>query len=252
MADRRAEENAVTGGPQNTSIEDFDPPMKPKTSKFAIACALLACTTSVLLGYDIGVMSGASLYIQKNLKISDVQVEVLAGLTLEDFMSKYENSTCCFSPQTQKHFASLGIFFTSISQVFVNVGILLGYIANYAFSKLPLHLAWRFMLGVGGVPAIFLTAVDIHIFEQVSGIDTVFLYSPRIFDKAGITSSNHKLLATVAVGFTKTVFILVATFFLDKFRQHPLILTSVGRMVFSLMFLEVGLTIVNHHKGSVP
>ncbi|KAM2903325.1 hypothetical protein COP2_003152 [Malus domestica] len=390
MADQRANENAVTSGPQNTSIEDIDPPKKPKTSKFAMACALLACTTSVLLGYDIGVMSGASLFIKENLKISDVQVEVLAGT-----LNIYSLLGSAFAGRTSdwigrkytivlagviflvgallmgfatnyaflmvgRFVAGVGVgygmmiapvytaeispasfrgFLTSFPEVFVNVGILLGYIANYAFSKLPLHLGWRFMLGVGGVPAIFLTvgvlfmpesprwlvmqgrlgdakkvlqrtseskeecqlrlddikkaagipphlnddivqvtkrshgegvwkelilhptpavrhiliaAVGIHIFEQASGIDTVVLYSPRIFEKAGITSSNHKLLATVAVGFTKTVFILVATFFLDKFGRRPLLLTSVGGMVFSLMFLGVGLTIVDHHKGSVP
>ena len=42
------------------------------------------------------------------------------------------------------------------------------------------------------------------------------LYSPRIFEKVGITSSSKKLLATVAVGFVKMVSILVATFLLDK------------------------------------
>ncbi|XP_016650466.1 PREDICTED: polyol transporter 5-like [Prunus mume] len=36
--------------------EDFDPPQKPKRNKFAIACSLLACTPSILLGYDIGVL----------------------------------------------------------------------------------------------------------------------------------------------------------------------------------------------------
>jgi sugar porter (SP) family MFS transporter len=41
--------------------------------------------------------------------------------------------------------------------VFINVGILFGYISNWAFSKLALNLGWRFMLGVGIVPSIFLT-----------------------------------------------------------------------------------------------
>ncbi|CAM8943501.1 unnamed protein product [Rhodiola kirilowii] len=36
--------------------------------------------TSVLLGYDIGVMSGAIIFIQKDLKLTDVQIEILAGI----------------------------------------------------------------------------------------------------------------------------------------------------------------------------
>ena len=50
MADRKAETNAISGQPQK-AIMDFDPPKKPKTNVYALACALLASMTSVLLGY---------------------------------------------------------------------------------------------------------------------------------------------------------------------------------------------------------
>lgn len=50
MGDRKAVENAVSGQPQKT-IEDFDPPKRPKKNIFAIACAILASMTSILLGY---------------------------------------------------------------------------------------------------------------------------------------------------------------------------------------------------------
>jgi sugar porter (SP) family MFS transporter len=222
-------------------------------------------------------------------------------------------------------------------QVFINAGILLGYVSNYGFSKLPTHLGWRLMLGVGAIPAVILgtvvlvmpesprwlvmqgrlgdakkildktsdskeeaqtrladikeaagipenctddvvqvpkrshgedvwkelfirptpavrhvliAAVGIHFFQQSSGIDSVVLYSPRIFEKAGITNSDQKLLCTVAVGFTKTMFILVATFLLDKNGRRPLLLTSVAGMIFSLVTLGFALTIIDHtdHK----
>ncbi|KAK2645683.1 hypothetical protein Ddye_020878 [Dipteronia dyeriana] len=48
-------------------------------NKYALLCALLASVTSVLLGYDIGVMSGAVLFIRENLKITSIQVEILVG-----------------------------------------------------------------------------------------------------------------------------------------------------------------------------
>lgn len=51
MTDQKVEDNAVSGEPQNKRIEDFDPPEKPNANKFAIACATLACMTSILLGY---------------------------------------------------------------------------------------------------------------------------------------------------------------------------------------------------------
>ncbi|KAM1348864.1 hypothetical protein PS2_003043 [Malus domestica] len=63
---------------------------------------------------------------------------------------------------------------------------------------------------------ILIVALGIHFFQQLSGTDSVVLYSPRIFEKAGITSYNDKLLATVAVGFVKTIAILVATFQVEQ------------------------------------
>jgi MFS family permease len=99
---------------------------------------------------------------------------------------------------------------------------------------------------------ILICGIGIHFFQQASGIDAVVLYSPRIFEKAGITSSNDKLLATVAVGFTKTVFILVATFLLDRIGRRPLLLSSVGGMVLSLATLGFGLTMIDHSDEKLP
>uniref|UniRef100_A0A453DGG8 Major facilitator superfamily (MFS) profile domain-containing protein n=1 Tax=Aegilops tauschii subsp. strangulata TaxID=200361 RepID=A0A453DGG8_AEGTS len=44
--------------------------------------------------------------------------------------------------------------FTSFPEIFINLGILLGYISNYVFSGLPDHLGWRVMLAVGIVPSV--------------------------------------------------------------------------------------------------
>jgi sugar porter (SP) family MFS transporter len=329
-------------------------------------------------------MSGAAIYIKEDLKISDVQIEVLAGIInlyslvgsaaagktsdmigrrytivvaagiffvgaiLMGFATNYAflmvgrfvagigvGYALMIAPvyTTEVSPASARGFLTSFPEVFINSGILIGYISNYGFSKLPLHLGWRFMLGIGAVPSIFLAigvlampesprwlvmqgrlgdattilnktsdskaeaqlrladikaaagipenctddvvpipkrtkdeavwrellvhptpavrhiliaAIGMHFFQQSSGIDAVVLYSPRIFDKAGITNDTDKLLATVAVGFSKTIFILVATFLLDKIGRRPLLLTSVGGMITSLLLLAISMTIIDH------
>ena len=99
------------------------------------------------------------------------------------------------------------------------------------------------------VRRILISAVGLHFFQQASGIDSVVLYSPRVFQKTGLKSKNQLLGATVAVGFTKTVFILVATFLLDRIGRRPLLLGSTGGMVLSLAGLGLGLTAVDHHHG---
>ncbi|XP_027355303.1 polyol transporter 5-like [Abrus precatorius] len=369
-------------------VQDFHPQKKTARNKFALACAILASMTSILLGYDIGVMSGAALYIKRDLKLSDVQIEILNGIInlyspigsyiaggTSDWIGRRYTIVLAgviffagailmgFSPNYAflmfgRFVAGIGIGFafliapvytseisptssrgylTSFPEVFLNGGILIGYISNYGFSKLPLRLGWRLMLGVGAIPSIFLAvavlampesprwlvakgrlgeakkvlnrisdskeeaglrladiketagipqdcdddvvsvtkqqgkgvwkelllyptpavrhifiaSLGIHFFAQATGIDAVVLYSPRIFEKAGIKSDTNKLLATVAVGFVKTVSILVATFLLDRVGRRVLLLSSVSGLIFSLVTLAVSLTIVDRSRTTL-
>ncbi|KAJ9564631.1 hypothetical protein OSB04_000597 [Centaurea solstitialis] len=89
-----------------------------------------------------------------------------------------------------------------------------------------------------------LAALGIHFFEHATGIEAVILYSPRIFKKAGIESKNKLLLATIGVGITKTVFISVSSFLIDKTGRRKLLLASVGGMIVALFGLGSALTIV--------
>ncbi|XP_052198242.1 putative polyol transporter 1 isoform X2 [Diospyros lotus] len=329
-------------------------------------------------------MSGAGIFIQDDLKISDVQLEILMGIInlysllgaaaagrTSDWVGRRYTiviaSAIFFVGALLMGFATnyaflmvgrfvagIGVgyalliapvytaevspascrgFLTSFPEVFINAGLLVGYVSNYAFSKLPVELGWRFMLGVGAIPPVFLAVgvlampesprwlvlqgrlgdarrvldktsdskeeaqlrladikeaagipedcnddviqvtkrstgqgvwkelflhptptvlhiliagVGIHFFQQASGIDAVVLYSPKIFEKAGIKSKSDKLLATIAVGFSKTIFILVSTFLLDRVGRRPLLLSSVGGMIVSLGGLGISLMIIDH------
>ncbi|CAN1229141.1 Polyol transporter 5 [Linum grandiflorum] len=82
---------------------------------------------------------------------------------------------------------------------------------------------------------ILLCALGVHFFQQAVGI----------FEKAGITSTHEKLLATIAVGVIKTLFILVAMLLLDRIGRRPLLLTSYAGMVVSLATLGGTLKVIN-------
>ncbi|XP_043711475.1 polyol transporter 5-like [Telopea speciosissima] len=341
--------------------------------------------SSVLLGYDYGIMTGAAICIKDDLHITDTQVEFLvgtlsfysligsaaAGRTSDWIGRRY---TIVFAAviffigalmmslainyaflMAGRFVAGIGVGYalmiapvytaevssascrgllTSLPEVFINFGLLLGYVSSYAFSRLPLNLSWRFMFGVGAIPSVLLgvcvlampesprwlvmqgrlgdakrvlektsdseeeaqlrladikeaamippecndeivtvskqshgegvwrelllhptpsvrrvliAGVGIQFFQAATGVSPVVLYSPRIFEKAGITSINKKLAATVAVGFVKMIFVLVATLFLDKVGRRPLLLSSVGGMIISLLGLGFGLRIVDTH-----
>ncbi|KAH6830056.1 polyol/monosaccharide transporter 5 [Perilla frutescens var. hirtella] len=362
-------------------------PKKPKRNKYALACAFLASMTSILLGYDIGVMSGAIIYIRRAIPMTDIQKEVIMGILnvysllgsaaagrTSDWLGRrytivlagaifFVGALLMGFAQNYaflmvgRFVAGIGVgyalmiapvytaevapasargFLTSFPEVFINFGILLGYVSNYGFSKVdPYRLGWRLMLGLGALPSIFIAlgvlampesprwlvmqgrlgdakrvldktsdsieeancrlseikeaagipehcnddvvsvtknnhgegvwrelilrptpavrhilicVVGIHFFQQASGIDSVVLYGPDIFEKAGLKTDADRLLATMAVGFTKTIFILVATFLLDKIGRRPLLLWSVAGMIACSVGLGVGLTVIDHSE----
>ncbi|KAL4568931.1 hypothetical protein LXL04_024552 [Taraxacum kok-saghyz] len=53
---------------------------KIKINSYSCACAIVASMISIIFGYETGVMSGALIFIEEDLKINDVQVQVLAGI----------------------------------------------------------------------------------------------------------------------------------------------------------------------------
>ncbi|EGD75475.1 hypothetical protein PTSG_06549 [Salpingoeca rosetta] len=73
------------GGVGAGDDEDYDEdernvPMCCGLRRFVVLCIGLTGLTSVLLGYDIGIMSGAKLQIQRYLDLSDRKVELMVGI----------------------------------------------------------------------------------------------------------------------------------------------------------------------------
>jgi sugar porter (SP) family MFS transporter len=75
--------------------------------------------------------------------------------------------------------------------------------------------------------------VVLAMFNQLSGINAIMYYAPRIFEMTGLTKDTA-LLQAVSIGVTNMVFTLLAISVIDKFgRKTLLIIGSVG-MVISL------------------
>ncbi|KAL6907797.1 hypothetical protein ACP4OV_001967 [Aristida adscensionis] len=181
----------------------------PRRNLYAFACATLASMTTILMGYNLAVMSGAQLFIREDLGLSDEQVEVLTG-SMNMFMlvsilaagwaadllgrrrtlmlanaflmagalamslgaSYAQLMAARFVTSVGAGFArviapvynaeispasSRGVL-SSLLDIFINVGILLSYVSNYAFAGMPAHLGWRVMFAAGAIPPVFLAA----------------------------------------------------------------------------------------------
>jgi MFS family permease len=236
---------------------------------------------------------------------------------------------------------------TSLPEICISFGILIGYVANYLLGKLPLVYGWRAMLGLAALPSavlavsvlampesprwlvmqgrvdqalvvlrrvsdtpgeadvrlaeikaaaglqaadddaaaaaaaaqaqgapgrqprppprgavgngvwkemflhptppvrrILVAAFGVHFFQHLTGIEAVVLYSPRIFKAAGIATRSEILAATIGVGVSKTVFIMVAILLVDRIGRRPLYLSSLAGIIASLACLGLGLTVV--------
>jgi len=65
-------------------------------------------------------------------------------------------------------------------------------------------------------------AITIAVFNQLSGINAILYYAPRVFQQAG-SGKDSALLQSVAVGGTNLVFTVVALFIIDRFGRRPLL-----------------------------
>jgi len=74
-------------------------------------------------------------------------------------------------------------------------------------------------------------AVLIAFFNQVSGINAIIYYAPRIFEMTGLGESSA-LLSTAGIGIVNFIFTLLAMRFIDKFGRRTLMLIgSIGLVI---------------------
>lgn len=206
------------------------------------ACILLSTVSALLMGYDIGVLSGAILFVKEELDLSVLQEEIVVGslnlvaslgaFTAGPFADAFGRrrtlilSAVVFfvgaivlaaSPNfgvlmlgrvltgigvgfammiaplysAEISPASVRGFLVSFTEIFVNVGILLGYLIGFAFQFLDDSYNWRLMLGAGALPAIVLGA----------GVIFVLPESPRwLVMKGKDTAAMEVLTKTVCGG----------------------------------------------------
>ncbi|MBI9058331.1 MAG: sugar porter family MFS transporter [Labilibaculum sp.] len=75
-------------------------------------------------------------------------------------------------------------------------------------------------------------AILVAIFNQMSGINAIMYYAPRIFEMTGF-GTDDALLQSVTIGATNFIFTMLAMTVIDKFgRKKLLLIGSIGMMVF--------------------
>ena len=71
-------------------------------------------------------------------------------------------------------------------------------------------------------------------FQQITGINTVIYYAPRILQTAGFNSASGAILATVGVGVVNVGMTIIAMFLVDRAGRRPLLLIGIAGMIITL------------------
>lgn len=103
-------------------------------------------------------------------------------------------------------------------------------------AKQPVKRRFKDLLAPS-VRAPFLIGIGISVFQQITGINTVIYYAPRIFQLAGFPSAETAILATVWLGVINIVMTLLGLWLVDRVGRRVLLLSGVAGMTLSLSVL---------------
>ncbi|CAI7767542.1 unnamed protein product, partial [Closterium sp. NIES-54] len=205
---------------------------------YVLSVSLLASISSGLLGYDIGVTSGALIFVAEDFDLSHVQQEIFVGILnivslvgalsagrLADFAGRrfamgaaasifIAGALCmALAPTyvilvTGRVVTGVGVGFglalpplfiseisppgqrgglVSFGELFINIGIVVGFLTSFLLSGLPVDSAWRWMLGLGAVPG-FILAVGVVFLPE----------SPRWLIMHGQVKKAKDILLTIS------------------------------------------------------
>jgi MFS transporter, SP family, galactose:H+ symporter len=81
--------------------------------------------------------------------------------------------------------------------------------------------------------------LGLAVFQQITGINTVIYYAPKILQNAGFNSASGAILATVGVGVINVGMTIVAMFLVDRAGRRPLLLIGIAGMIIALGVLAL-------------
>lgn len=82
-----------------------------------------------------------------------------------------------------------------------------------------------------------LIAVGFTVLQQVTGINTIIYYGPRIFAQAGISSNQNAIFATLLVAIINVAATVVALVMVDRVGRKPLLYVGITGMTIALFLL---------------
>ncbi|HTW80911.1 MAG TPA: sugar porter family MFS transporter [Terracidiphilus sp.] len=101
---------------------------------------------------------------------------------------------------------------------------------------IPVEQRWSELWKPAARTSLFI-AVGFTVLQQVTGINTIIYYGPRIFALAGITSNRSAIFATLLVAVTNMLATIIALVLVDRVGRKPLLYAGVSGMTACLVLL---------------
>ncbi|MEM1362141.1 MAG: sugar porter family MFS transporter [Pseudomonadota bacterium] len=105
-----------------------------------------------------------------------------------------------------------------------------------SIASTPPAESWRAFLSPQILPYVIF-ATTLFFLQQLSGINAVIYYAPKIMSEAGMSGLNSQLLATVGIGALNMVMTLVAIAVVDRMGRRPLVLIGFAGAALSLALI---------------
>jgi sugar porter (SP) family MFS transporter len=88
----------------------------------------------------------------------------------------------------------------------------------------------------GGFRVAMIIGISLAFLSQVSGINAIIYYGPKILQEAGLPVSDA-LTGQVVIGFVNVLFTLIAIWKIDRLGRKPLLLTGIIGIILSLIII---------------
>jgi SP family galactose:H+ symporter-like MFS transporter len=107
---------------------------------------------------------------------------------------------------------------------------------------------WADLLHQQVRPAL-IVGIGLAVFQQITGINTVIYYAPKILQSAGFQSASGAILATAGVGVVNFAMTIVAMLFVDRAGRRPLLLIGIAGMIVTLAVLALNFHTANQSNN---
>ncbi|KAB0266798.1 sugar porter family MFS transporter [Microvirga brassicacearum] len=102
--------------------------------------------------------------------------------------------------------------------------------------------SWSDLLNPVIRPAL-VVSMGLFFFQQLSGINAVIYYAPRVFSEAGFASSSAQILATVGIGIVNVGMTVVGMMLIDRIGRRKLLFIGFAGTALSLGMIALGAAI---------